>query len=54
MPSRQSDASLSSSQLGTPISAITSICLKGIDGREIISTVHGRPAPVLPASAGLR
>jgi hypothetical protein len=32
----------------------TSICLQGIDSSEIIETVHPRPAPVLPASAGLR
>ncbi len=28
--------------------------LEGIDSSEIINTVHHRPAPVLPASAGLR
>ncbi|MBV9367014.1 MAG: tyrosine-type recombinase/integrase [Solirubrobacterales bacterium] len=33
---------------------ITSIYLEGIDSSEIINTVHQRPAPVLPASAGLR
>ena len=33
---------------------ITSIYLEGIDSSEIINTVHHRPAPVLPASAGLR
>jgi hypothetical protein len=30
------------------------IYLEGIDSSEIIDTVHRRPAPVLPASAGLR
>lgn len=30
-----------------------SIYLEGIDNSEIINTVHRRPAPVLPASAGL-
>lgn len=33
---------------------ITSIYLEGIDSSEIINAVHHRPAPVLPASAGLR
>jgi hypothetical protein len=33
---------------------ITSIYLQGIDSSEIIDTVHRRPAPMLPASAGLR
>ena len=33
---------------------ITSIYLEGIDSSEIINTVHHRPPPVLPASAGLR
>ena len=33
---------------------ITSIYLEGIDNSEIINTVHRRPAPVLPARAGLR
>jgi hypothetical protein len=33
---------------------ITSICLQGIDSSGIIDTVHHRPAPMLPASAGLR
>ena len=28
--------------------------VEGIDSSEIINTVHHRPAPVLPASAGLR
>jgi site-specific recombinase XerD len=32
---------------------ITSIYLQGIDSSEIIDTVHRRPAPMLPASAGL-
>ncbi len=33
---------------------ITSIYLQGIDNAEIIDAVHHRPAPVIPASAGLR
>ncbi len=41
-------------QLGHANLGITSIYLDGIDSSEIINTVHGRPAPVLPASAGLR
>jgi hypothetical protein len=31
----------------------TSIYLQGIDTEEIISAVHGRRAPMMPASAGL-
>ena len=31
----------------------TSIYLQGIDSSEIIDTVHSRPAPVIPATAGL-
>jgi site-specific recombinase XerD len=41
-------------QLGHANLGITSIYLQGIDSSEIIDTVHRRPAPVLPASAGLR
>jgi hypothetical protein len=33
---------------------VNSIYLQGIDNSEIIETVHARPAPTLPASAGLR
>ena len=33
---------------------ITSIYLQGIDNAEIIDAVRNRPAPVIPASAGLR
>jgi site-specific recombinase XerD len=33
---------------------ITSVYLQGIDTAEIIDTVRARPAPVIPASAGLR
>ncbi len=33
---------------------ITSVYLQGIDNSEIIETVGARPAPTLPASAGLR
>jgi site-specific recombinase XerD len=41
-------------QLGHANLGITSIYLQGIDNSEIINTVHARPAPMLPASAGLR
>jgi site-specific recombinase XerD len=41
-------------QLGHANLGITSIYRQGIDSSEIIDTVHRRPAPVLPASAGLR
>ena len=40
-------------QLGHANLGITSVYLQGIDNHEIIDTVHGRPAPTLPASAGL-
>ena len=32
---------------------ITSVYLRGIDNTEIIHAVHERPAPMIPASAGL-
>ena len=41
-------------QLGHANLGITSIYLQGIDSSEIIDTVDRRPAPMLPASAGLR
>jgi integrase len=41
-------------QLGHANRGITSIYLQGIDNSEIINTVYARPAPMLPASAGLR
>jgi integrase/recombinase XerD len=41
-------------QLGHANLGVTSTYLQGIDNSEIINIVHGRPAPVLPASAGLR
>jgi Phage integrase family len=41
-------------QLGHAHLGITSIYLQGIDNAEIIDAVHHRPAPVIPASAGLR
>jgi integrase/recombinase XerD len=41
-------------QLGRANLGIASIDLQGIDNSEIINTVYARPAPVLPASAGLR
>lgn len=41
-------------QFGHANLGITSVYLQGIDSSEIIDTVHRRPAPTLPASAGLR
>src|SRR3712207_95846 len=41
-------------QLGHANLGITSIYLQGIDNSEIVNTVFARPAPTLPASAGLR
>jgi site-specific recombinase XerD len=41
-------------QLGHANLSITSVYLRGIDNTEIIHTVHERPAPVIPASHGLR
>jgi site-specific recombinase XerD len=40
-------------QLGHANLGVTSIYLQGIDSSEIIHTVHSRPAPVIPAAAGL-
>jgi hypothetical protein len=40
-------------QLGRANLGITSVYLQGIDSSEIIHTVHSRPAPVIPAAAGL-
>jgi hypothetical protein len=33
---------------------ITSAYLRGIDNTEIIDAVHQRPAPMIPATSGLR
>jgi site-specific recombinase XerD len=41
-------------QLGHANLGITSAYLEGIDSSDIINAVHRRPAPVLPASAGLK
>ena len=41
-------------QLGHANLGITNIYLQGIDSAEIIDTVHGRPSPVISATAGLR
>ena len=41
-------------QLGHANLGITSVYLQGIDNAEIIDTVNARPAPVIPATAGLR
>jgi site-specific recombinase XerD len=40
-------------QLGHANLGVTSIYLQGIDSSEIINTVHSRPAPMIPAAAGL-
>ena len=45
--------SSSSASSGTPTLGITSIYLQGIDSSEVINTVHSRPAPAIPAAAGL-
>jgi site-specific recombinase XerD len=41
-------------QLGHTNLGVTSIYLQGIDNAEIIATVHGRKAPMIPASTGPR
>lgn len=41
-------------QLGHSNLGTTSIYLQGIDTEEIIAAVHGRRAPMMPASVGLR
>ena len=41
-------------QLGHSDLGITSIYLQGIDNAEIIDTVHGRRAPMIPVSTSLR
>jgi hypothetical protein len=41
-------------QLGHSNLGITSIYVQGIDNSEIIDTVHGRRAPMLPVSASPR
>ena len=41
-------------QLGHANLGITSIYPQGIDSAEIINTVHGRPSPMISASAGLQ
>ena len=41
-------------QLGHADLGITSTYLRGIDNTEIIHTVHERPTPMIPATAGLR
>ena len=40
-------------QLGHAHLGVTSIYLQGIDSGEIIETVRGRQAPVIPAAAAL-
>ena len=40
-------------QLGHADLGVTSVYLQGIDSTEVISAVHGRRAPTMPASAGL-
>jgi hypothetical protein len=41
-------------QLGHANLGVTSGYLQGIERAEIIDTVHGRPSPVISASAGLQ
>ena len=41
-------------QLGHANLGATSVYLRGVDTSEIVDTVRSRPAPVLPANAGLR
>ncbi len=40
-------------QLGHANLRVTTVYLEGIDSAEIISAVHARRAPMMPASAGL-
>jgi len=40
-------------QLGHADLGVTSVYLRGIDNTEVISAVHSRRAPTMPASAGL-
>ena len=41
-------------QLGHTNLGITSVYLQGIDNAEIIDTVHGRRAPMVPVHSSLR
>jgi site-specific recombinase XerD len=41
-------------QLGHADLAITSVYLRGIDNTEIVDAVHERPAPMIPATNGLK
>ncbi|MEA2147671.1 MAG: integrase/recombinase XerD [Solirubrobacteraceae bacterium] len=41
-------------QLGHADLAITSVYLRGIDNTEIVHAVHERPAPMIPATNGLK
>jgi integrase/recombinase XerD len=41
-------------QLGHADLGVTSAYLRGIDNSETIHTVHERPAPMIPATSGLR
>jgi site-specific recombinase XerD len=40
-------------QLGHADLGVTSVYLQGIDSTEVITAVHGRKSPTMPASAGL-
>jgi site-specific recombinase XerD len=40
-------------QLGHADLGVTSVYLQGIDNTEVVSTVHARRSPTMPASAGL-
>jgi integrase/recombinase XerD len=41
-------------QLGHADLGVTSVYLQGIDNAEVIGRIHGRTAPMMPASAGLQ
>ena len=40
-------------QLGHAALGVTLVCLQRIDNTEVIAVVRGRPAPTMPAAAGL-
>lgn len=41
-------------RLGHANLGITSVYLQGIDSSELVQTVHGRPSPMISASAELQ
>ncbi len=40
--------------LGLADFGVTSVYLQGIDNAEVIGRIHGRTAPMMPASVGLQ